>query len=115
MSDTVATSSGDRLAAGLLLVLQAAGAVVCGFLGIMLVFVSDACSTSTCNTGMIASGMAITGVIPGVLWVVALIHVIARSHRGALLWPVPIVWMVVSAVAAGIGIAVAFSAGPATF
>lgn len=114
MSQTV-QSKNSSAAAIVLLVLQAAGVLVCGFLAIMLAFVSDACGTASCNDGLIGSGMAITGLVPVGLLVVSLIHVIVRGRRDESNWWVPLMWIAISAAAAVGGILIAFQGGPDTF
>ncbi|MCZ4498317.1 MAG: hypothetical protein JWQ74_870 [Marmoricola sp.] len=108
-------SSHGNVAAVLLLLVQLAGVAVCGFLGIMLVFVSDSCDSTSCNTDLIVLGMAITALVPLLLWVVSLVHVIVRGRRDESNWWVPILWMIVSGAAAVVGILVAFQGGPNTF
>jgi len=108
-------SSHGNVVAVLLLLVQLVAVAVCGFLGIMLVFVSDSCNSTNCNTGLIVTGMAITALTPAALWVVSLIHVIARGRKDESNWWVPLLWILVSGVAAVVGILVAFQGGPNTF
>lgn len=108
-------SSHGNVVAILLLLVQLVGVAVCGFLGIMLVFVSDSCSETTCDTGLIATGMLITGLVPAALWVVSLVHVIVRGRKDESNWWVPLLWIVVSAAVATAGVLVAFQGGPNTF
>lgn len=101
--------------AGLFLLLQAAGAAVCAFLGVMLVFVSDACDSTNCTTGLIVTGMFVTGLGPAGLWLVSLVHTIVRARSGRRVWWVPLVWLLGSGVVAVLGILVAFAGGPNSF
>lgn len=115
VTDATRAPGSDRVLAGLFLLVQAAGAAVCAFLGVMLVFVSDACDSTNCNTGMIVTGMFVTGLGPAGLWLVSLIHTIVRARRGPHVWWVPLVWLLGSAVVAFLGILVAFAGGPNSF
>jgi hypothetical protein len=112
---SVPSNSNGNIAAILLLVLQAAGVAVCAFLGVMLVFVSDSCDNTSCNTGLIGGGMLITGGVPILLWVVSLVHVIVRGRRDESNWWVPVLWMFITAVVAVGGVLIAFQGGPNTF
>lgn len=115
MTELNQPAPGGRGAAIVFLVVQALAAAVFAFLGIMLVFVSDSCGTTTCNTNLIVVGMAITGLVPIGLWVVSLVHLIVRIRRQQSVWWVPLVWLVVSGLVALGGILTAFQGGPDTF
>lgn len=115
MTDQRVSPQNSSVLAIIFLVLQAGGVVVCGFLAIMLVFVSDACDGTNCNTDLIVAGMAITALGPLALWVVSLVHTIVRARQDKANWWVPMLWSVVSGFVAVAGIVTAFQGGPNTF
>jgi hypothetical protein len=114
MSEQRVDRNGNAAAITLLL-LQGLGVLLCAFLAVMLVFVSDACDSTNCDTGLIASGMMITGLVPIALWVASLIHLIVRGRRDESNWWVPLLWIGVTAVVAVAGVLTAFQGGPNTF
>jgi hypothetical protein len=109
------TPGWDRPVGVLLMVLFALGCAVASFLGVMLVFVSDSCSDTTCNTGLIAGGMVVTGLVPWGCFVAALVACIVRVARRNRIWWVPLLGILAGVVAAVAGIAIAFAGGPNTF
>lgn len=97
-------------------VLFTAGATFASFAGVMLVFVSDSCgSAGECQTGLIMAGMAVTGIGPWVALLVALVVAVVRGRSGrSVIW-VPWIGIVIGAVVAAGGIALAFAGGPPGF
>jgi hypothetical protein len=98
-----------------LLVLFALACAVASFVGIMLAFVSDSCNGSNCDTGLIATGMLVTAVVPWAIWLLTLILTIVWFARSKKAWWLPLVGAIAAGVAAGIGIAIAFAGAPSGF
>lgn len=110
VSDQNQSSSGGRAATIVLLVLQAGSVLVFGGFGLFIAFISDSCgSSSTCDTNRIALGMMTPLAVSVVLFVVSLVHAIARMRGGRSAWWVPILWTFLSAFGIVIGFMVAAS------
>jgi hypothetical protein len=97
-------------------VLFGACAAFASFAGVMLVFVSDSCgSAGECRTGLIMAGMAVTGIGPWLVFLVALVIAVVRGRRGRPVVWVPWIGLIAAAAVAVGGIALAFAGAPPGF
>jgi zinc transporter ZupT len=110
VSEQSAPSTGGRVAAIVLLVLQAFSVLLFGGLGLFIAFISDSCgASSTCDSDRIALGMMTPLGVSVLLFVVSLVQVVLRMRADRSVWWVPIVWTVLSAGGVVLGFVVAES------
>lgn len=110
MSEQVEPSTGGRVAAILLLVVQAASVLVFGGFGLFIAFISDSCgASSTCDTDRIALGMMTPLAVALLFFIASLVQTIKRMREDKSVWWVPIVWTVLSVSGIVLGFVIAES------